>query len=148
VTGADQGPTGGQDPIGSAAEEAAKLLGALSGWAGDLGQHLGHGLDGHLDTGAPECTYCPICRGVHLIREVSPEVTTHLAHAATSLVQAAAGVFAAAAAAGAGSASASERSATVQDIDLDDPGDGDDAWDEGWNEGPEQGPDGDGEDER
>ena len=59
----------GRDPdVGTVVEEAAKLLGALSDWAKDaahLGADLGHGLDGHLATGAPECTYCPICRTVH-----------------------------------------------------------------------------------
>jgi hypothetical protein len=121
VTGSDQGPAGGQDRIGSAAEEAAKLFGALSGWASDLG----HNVESHLDTGAAECTYCPICRTVHVLREASPEIKGHLASAAASLMQAAAGVLAAAASA---SAPARDRSSGVENIDLDgdwpEPGDG------------------------
>ena len=116
MTGSDQDPAGGQDRIGSAAEEAAKLFGALSGWAGDLGRNL----DTHLATGAAECTYCPICRTVHVFREASPEIKTHLASAAASLMQAAAGVLAAVAAS---SAPASDRSTEVENIDLDNGGD-------------------------
>lgn len=99
--------------MGSAAEEAMKLLGALSGWANDLG----HNVESHLDTGAAECTYCPICRTVHVVREASPEIRTHLASAAASLMQAAASVLSAAAAAS--SDRDRTRSAGVQNIDLD-----------------------------
>lgn len=127
MTGADRGRADGRDHVGSAAEEAAKLLGALSGWAGDLGQGWGQGLEGHLATGAPECTYCPVCRAVHVVRTAGPEVTTHLAHAATSLLQAAAGILATAAAAttaardeGPAAPGGDRRSRTVQNIDLDD----------------------------
>lgn len=76
----------GDEEIGSVADEAAKLLGALSGWARDV--------DEHVATGSEECTYCPICRTVHVVRQTSPEVRTHLAVAAASLMQAAAGILA------------------------------------------------------
>lgn len=96
------------EEVGNVAEEAAKLLGALSGWARDQGSDLGssvsdlassaahaaHDVNEHLATGAAECTYCPICRVVHVVRETSPEVRSHLAVAASSLMQAAAGVLA------------------------------------------------------
>jgi hypothetical protein len=104
---------GARDPgVGTLAEETAKLMGALSGWARDQGADVGRGaggfadhlvdqvstaaheLDDHLATGAPECTVCPICRTVHAVRQLSPEVKAHLAVAASSLVQAAAGVMA------------------------------------------------------
>ena len=127
---------GGRDPVGSVSEEALKLFGALSDWARDHGSDLGQGLSGladqaaasvrdvdeHLATGAPECTYCPICRTVHAVRQTSPEVRAHLAVAASSLLQAAAGILAAAAPAG-----ARERGG-VERIDLDDDMDG--AWPE------------------
>lgn len=107
-------PQGPQDPheVGSVGEEAAKLLGALGEWAkdsgGDVGAGLGatlgglgglaagamHDLNEHIATGAPECTYCPVCRTVHVIRETSPEVKAHLASAASSFLQAVAGVLA------------------------------------------------------
>ena len=82
--------------VGPLAEEAAKLLGALSGWAREhaaeasdglsgLAAHpaasAAHGVDEHLATGAAECTVCPLCRTVHAVRQLSPEVTTHLASA-------------------------------------------------------------------
>lgn len=94
-----QGP-GRQEPsVGSVAEEAAKLLGALRGLAGDaageaaaaaapglagelgsLSDHLGHG---------PDCRYCPVCQGIRRVRDLSPEVREHLAVALGSLAQAA-----------------------------------------------------------
>lgn len=103
----------GGDPHGSVSEEAAKLFGALSDWAREHGPDLaeaGDGLGGlagraaaavqdlsdHVDTGAPECSWCPVCRTVHLVRATSPEVRDHLTTAASSLLQAAAGVLAAA----------------------------------------------------
>ena len=127
---------GGRDPVGSVSEEALKLFGALSDWARDHGSDLGQGLSGladqaaasvrdvdeHLATGAPECTYCPICRTVHAVRQTSPEVRAHLAVAASSLLQAAAGILAAAAPGDAPARGGVER------IDLDDETDG--AWPE------------------
>ena len=91
------------------ADEAAKLLGALSDWATDAA----HDVDRHLATGAQECTYCPICRTVHAVRELSPEVRTQLATAATSLLQAAAGALATVA------SDRSTRPGGVEHIDLD-----------------------------
>lgn len=92
------------EPVGSVAEEAAKLLGALSGWAkehGDglasfstLGETLGDGLHEHIATGAPECSWCPVCRTIAAVRQTSPEVRAHLANAASSLVLAVSGMMA------------------------------------------------------
>ena len=150
--------TEGHDPsdaydVGSAAEEAAKLFGALGDWAkqhsGDVANNLavgltaglaglanhaqtaaaevgqaagqvGHAVNENLATGAPECTYCPICRTVHIVREASPEVLAHLATAAASLLQAASAVLAAAGAPSQGS----RREPSVEKIDLD--------MDQGW----------------
>ena len=82
------------------ADEAAKLFGALSDWARTRAR-LGTGsrpgrtrrpdANEHIATGGAECTYCPICRTVHVVRQASPEVRSHLAVAAASLMQAAAG---------------------------------------------------------
>ncbi|QIX26315.1 hypothetical protein ncot_06635 [Nocardioides sp. JQ2195] len=102
------GSTPGPDDVGSVSEEAAKLLGAFSGWARSQGHDLGNGLgdlaagaqraahdvNEHLATGASECTMCPICRTVHVVRELSPEVKQHLATASASLMQAAAALMA------------------------------------------------------
>lgn len=93
--------------VGPLAEEAAKLLGALSGWAREHAAEAGdglsgvaaqaasavHGIDEHLATGAAECTVCPVCRTIHAVRQLNPEVTTHLAAAVSSLTQAAAALM-------------------------------------------------------
>ena len=69
---------------------------------------------------APECAYCPVCRTVHLVRQTSPEVRAHLAAAAASLMQAAAGMLATA---DADDHRAARPAATgVEHIDLDDDG--------------------------
>lgn len=87
-----------RDDVGSVSDEAVKLLGALSGWARDHGSDLGHGLNEHLAdnlaTGSAECTWCPVCRTVHAVRQTSPEVRAHLVAAAGSLIQAASGLLA------------------------------------------------------
>ncbi len=127
----------GPEDVGSVGEEAAKLFGALSDWARDHGPDLGHGLSGlasqaaasakdvneHIATGDAECTYCPICRTVHVVRTASPEVRTHLAVAAASLMQAAAGVLAAASS---DPSRGSGRGRDVEHIDLD--GASDEDW--------------------
>jgi hypothetical protein len=112
VSGDREEPT--QDPdVGSVAQEATRLLGALSDWARE---HVGD-VDEHLATGAAECTYCPVCRTVHVLRRTDPEVRAQLATAATSLLHAAAGLL--------GTAVPNDRARDggVERIDLDDAGD-------------------------
>lgn len=115
MSGQDERPDGRSDgehsehpEVGSVGEEAGKLFGALADWARDQGPGWGEGVetlatqaaqaardvDSHVATGAAECTYCPICRTVHAMRRTSPEVRAHLSSAASSLLQAAAGVLA------------------------------------------------------
>jgi hypothetical protein len=102
------------DPVGSVGDEAAKLLGALADWASDHAREVNE----HLATGDAECLYCPICRTVHAIREASPEVKAQLAGAASTFLQAAAGLLSAA-------GQADPSASRVQHIDLDDEGDPD-----------------------
>lgn len=122
-----EGPTESHD-VGSVAEEAAKLFEALQDWAKDggagasaaagamvsnLGERL-HGVNEHLATGGADCTYCPVCQVIAKVRSTSPEVRAHLSVAASSLLQAAAGLLA---------TQVPDRSpdpARVQRIDLDD----------------------------
>jgi bacterioferritin-associated ferredoxin len=99
-----------EDDVGSVAEEAAKLLAALQGWAREAGgsraaqgeaaasamadrlkevnDHLGHG---------PDCRYCPICQTISFFRETSPEarekITTAAISAMTSMAEALAALF-------------------------------------------------------
>jgi hypothetical protein len=99
------------EPIGSFAEEAAKLVSALS----SLQQGGQHGPDSSADdtrgsddpagSGAsggthdahdplsPECRYCPLCALARAARSMTPEVRDHLASAASSLLLAARGLL-------------------------------------------------------
>lgn len=121
------GPDDGPPDVGSVGEEAAKLFGALSGWAREAGgapvdedlpvdperqapQAAGWGeslsgladhaaatfaeINAHVATGSAACTYCPLCRTVHVVRQTSPEVKAHLAGAASSFLQAMVGLLA------------------------------------------------------
>lgn len=73
------------DRVGSAAEEAARLLAAAEDWARARAGRL----DGeHLATGSAECSVCPVCQAVGALRHVRPEVVSHLLDAAGSLVAA------------------------------------------------------------
>ncbi|MBS43202.1 MAG: hypothetical protein CMH83_08600 [Nocardioides sp.] len=138
-----------QEPVGSVGEEAAKLFGALADWARDQGDGLGAGLadgvghladtaartakevDDHLATGAAECRYCPICRTVHVIRETSPEIRAHLATAASSLLQAVAGILETVPPPGSGAGARDQGG--LQHIDLDgDDADQEDDGEEDW----------------
>jgi hypothetical protein len=116
----------GPDEVGSVAEEATKLLGAVADWARDHGSDLGagvaaladqaaataHDINAHIATDDAECRYCPVCRTVHAVRTASPEVRAQLTTAASSFLQAAAGMLAA------GHSGSNDR--PVQRIDLDD----------------------------
>jgi hypothetical protein len=106
------------EDVGSVAEEAAKLLGALSGWAKEHGEGVASFADGVQDhvaagvsTGSAECTWCPVCRTVAAVRHTSPEVRAHLASAVSSLMLAVSGMMATHPAAS---------DPRVQRIDLDD----------------------------
>lgn len=95
------------EPVGAVADEAAKLLSAVQDWLKESGgEHLSAaaaaatGVSGrlgdinvHLATGGADCTYCPLCQVIQRVRQTSPEVRTHLAVAASSLLQAAAGLL-------------------------------------------------------
>jgi hypothetical protein len=131
-TGGDQPGGDGVDSVGSVGEEAAKLFAALSGWAREQGtDHAAaaagaaaamsetmHSFNEHIATGSEDCRYCPLCQVIHAVRETSPEVKAHLTVAASSLVQAVAGILA--------THLPNDAASSVQKIDLDDDGD----WDE------------------
>lgn len=115
----------GPEAVGSVAEEAAKLFGVLSGWARDQGDvvsgaaaamsaSVGEGMQHHLATGSAECTWCPVCRAVGVVRQTSPEARAHLAAAASSLLLAATELL---------STRVPSEGRGVEHIDLDEPGD-------------------------
>ena len=89
----DGAQTPDHHPHGSIGEEAVKLAEAVQDW---LGERTGHGpsdawaaatAPGAFES--PECRVCPICRAMHFITTMQPEVFAHLAAAATSLAAAA-----------------------------------------------------------
>jgi hypothetical protein len=91
-----------REAVGTLAEEAAKLISALSSMSFSEREGDGTGADTGHDTGrdtrrhdrhdddhdplSPECRYCPICSLGRAARSVTPEVREHLASAAMSLV--------------------------------------------------------------
>lgn len=132
----ERGPGG--EPVGTVAEEAAKLFEALQGWVHTEGsaappqnERERPDLSDHAHDGeATDCRWCPLCRAATVLRQTSPEVRDHLAEAATSLLSAGAAFLearAARAAAAAPAAGAPEEDPTsgLEHIDLD----VDDAWD-------------------
>lgn len=73
------------EPLGSASEEAARLLAALQDWARRTAAGAG---EVPIATGAPECRLCPLCQLIGLLRSTSPEVVENLARAGDSLLAA------------------------------------------------------------
>lgn len=130
---AGQRPGGPGEPVGSVGEEAAKLFSALSDFAKTQGSDYAgtatgaagavsdamHSFSEHIATGGEDCKYCPLCQVISAVRATSPEVKAHLAVAASSLMQAAAGVLATQVPDDAG------KTSPVEKINLDDG-----AWDE------------------
>ena len=80
-----------------------------------------HQVNEHLATGGADCTYCPLCQLISAVRGTSPEVKQHLTSAATSLMQAAAGVLATPVP----DQGSGRRDSSVEKIDL-----SDDEWEE------------------
>jgi hypothetical protein len=95
------GPGAAGDRLGTAREEAARLLEAVQEWASGASGPDGSGFspgsvfsagaglfNEHLATGAEECKICPVCQGVAALRRVRPEVVEHLLDASASLLAA------------------------------------------------------------
>ena len=131
-TDGSDGP--GDDSVGSVGEEAVKLLQALQEWAKESGSDYADATSGavsgaastlrdineHIATGSDDCRYCPVCQVISVVRSTSPEVRQHLSSAASSLLQAAAGVLATPV-----PDQGARRDGPVEKIDLDD-----DEWDD------------------
>jgi hypothetical protein len=92
------------EPVGTVAEEAAKLFAAVSDWAISSGSNGtgtngagGAGLGGHehadLADGSPECRFCPWCQLLRHARVATPEVREQVTSAATSFALAIRGVL-------------------------------------------------------
>jgi hypothetical protein len=126
------------EPVGSLAEEAAKLIAAVQGWAGEHAgpardrsssrdgscedadvadggadsddDDFGQGHEGH-DLGV-ECRWCPLCQLARVAKATTPEVRDHLASAGLSLALALKGLLE-------GVDDGANRSEPVEKIDLD-----------------------------
>lgn len=75
--------TSNSQDVGPLAEEAARFAEALSDWArGHVGMpsgSIGHGA---------ECTLCPFCQLLSLLRHAKPDTFSHLLDASASLTAA------------------------------------------------------------
>jgi hypothetical protein len=89
-----------QEPLGSAAEEAARLFAAMQDWARRNGVRVAPGPPTQAEgegggarhawaDGSAACRACPLCQLIALTRDASPEVIDHLSSAADSLLAAA-----------------------------------------------------------
>lgn len=58
----------GHDDVGSLADEAARLIGALQDWAHRMSA------DAPIATGAPECQWCPVCQLISMLRGERPDL--------------------------------------------------------------------------
>lgn len=127
------------EKVGSVAEEAAKLLGAIQDWAKENGSDYAQAAAGladgarssmgslneHIATGAEECRYCPVCQVISAVRRTSPEFKAHLAAAGISLMQAVEELMATRPTSGHGKS----HNGPVERIDL---AGADGEWDEDW----------------
>ena len=100
MSGEGQGSGGtAREPVGSAREEAARLLDAVSTWAaGALGPPGSTSVRGHAHAdgaggasapaGGAQCRVCPVCSAISAVRGLRPEVVEHLLDAGGSLLAA------------------------------------------------------------
>ena len=70
--------------MGSAAEEASRLFDAVQEWA----KRASTGAGEHIATDSADCLLCPVCQLIGALRTTRPEVVTHLADAAGSVLAA------------------------------------------------------------
>ena len=70
---------------GTIGDEAVKLVDAVQDWAR---RNFGDPATSHIATGAPECTWCPICQLISVLRGERPEISEKVAEAGASLVAA------------------------------------------------------------
>lgn len=93
------------EPVGTPADEAAKLFAAAQEWARTRFDAA------HLATGASECQVCPVCQAVAALRQLNPQTVEHLLDAAASFVAALKSTVASA-------SSSPEGASRVQHIDI------------------------------
>ncbi|NIK60522.1 hypothetical protein [Kribbella shirazensis] len=79
-----------KDPVGSVAEEAAKLFAVLQNAAADAppADETADGTAGekHEHKLGPDCVWCPVCQLIHKVRNTSPETIEQLSTAAAHVL--------------------------------------------------------------
>lgn len=70
------------EPLGSAADEAARLLETLRHWVDERLPVA------EADEAPATCRYCPVCQVIAAVRQGQPEVFEHMGHAMESLLAA------------------------------------------------------------
>ena len=71
-----------KEPVGSVAEEAAKLFAVLQNAAGDAPPAD----EEHEHKLGPDCVWCPVCQLIHRVRNTSPETIEQLSTAAAHVL--------------------------------------------------------------
>jgi hypothetical protein len=72
-----------KDPVGSVAEEAAKLFAVLQNAAGEAPPAAD---EQHEHKLGPDCVWCPVCQLIHRVRNTSPETIEQLSTAAAHVL--------------------------------------------------------------
>ena len=72
---------------GPLAEEAARLVEALTDWARTHTGDLPGAVSGQIG-GSAECRLCPLCQAIALLRQARPETFTHLLEASAAMTAA------------------------------------------------------------
>jgi hypothetical protein len=73
-----------KEPIGSVAEEAAKLFAVLQNAANDAPP--ADETAEHEHKLGPDCVWCPVCQLIHRVRNTSPETIEQLSTAAAHVL--------------------------------------------------------------
>jgi hypothetical protein len=76
--------TPADDALGSAAQEASRLLDSLREWVESRA-----GGEVPIATGSAECKLCPLCLALSALRERNPDVVENLSKAGEALLSAA-----------------------------------------------------------
>ncbi|TCC05483.1 hypothetical protein [Kribbella soli] len=78
-----------KDPVGSVAEEAAKLFAVLQNAAHDAppaAEDTAQDAGDHEHKLGPDCVWCPVCQLIHRVRNTSPETIEQLSTAAAHVL--------------------------------------------------------------
>jgi len=78
-----------KEPIGSVAEEAAKLFAVLQNAAKDsppADENAAEHEHEHEHKLGPDCVWCPVCQLIHRVRNTSPETVEQLSTAAAHVL--------------------------------------------------------------